>query len=677
MTNRLQLDSGGLPGSLNRRIAFAGIVIIALLGLYLRYRCLGCLGFRWDEDLTALAVKALLEKGKPELPGGMVYLRFYPYQWLIAGSVKVFGFSEFSMRLPAVVFGTILIPAAYWVTAKLFDRPFGLIVAACIALSFWQVEMARTARMYTPFFVAYIAAAYAIYRIHYEDLDRNFSPWVPLLAVVALTIHQLAYSLSILLLLAIPLRFSLLRTISLVLQAGAIGIAFIAVNFAQQRYFYLPKRAAEATVGSQQSGDGGGPLAALLQQVTFPDITLGALIYDSLPIVALAALGAVFVVSLFGFRVVWGRGILYRALTAIAISFALLHQFNLVGLTLVTMLIALRSGVRGLRDPAWYRPAFLCFVIFLLWLAVIGILSTTSPSGGMLTDQHPRQLWRALFDYPNFRLFWSYVLERPLLALPLALGTMWGINKVARNQPDPTALFLIGGFWLVLFANGALKTKFEFFRYNLHLDPLFLMLCTVGIFSLPYLMEELGMPRSDRLNAYLTKPSGALTVAILFIVGVNPVGAVLTSARDYKETDFPYAVLGLDEYTDFKTPAGFVRDDLKDDDIIMVLDPREYWNYIGRVDYWIRSTNYESQTYQDRGRARDLYLGIPVIHNVDEVKSILDDRAGRTVWILLSKTHLDRTSSISDDLKEYLNSLGDRIVYVGRDGQTVVIRITD
>ena len=60
MSSHFPLRNGNDSGALSRRALLVGIIGITLLGFYLRYRCLGCLGFRWDEDLTSLAVKALL-----------------------------------------------------------------------------------------------------------------------------------------------------------------------------------------------------------------------------------------------------------------------------------------------------------------------------------------------------------------------------------------------------------------------------------------------------------------------------------------------------------------------------------------------------------------------------------------------------------------------------------------
>src|SRR5262245_48774172 len=88
------------------------LALIVCVGAYLRLAHLGDLGFRWDEDLSGLAVRAILEKGVPELPSGMVYLRGGVFSHLMAASAALFGFSEFALRLPAALFGIALIVAA-------------------------------------------------------------------------------------------------------------------------------------------------------------------------------------------------------------------------------------------------------------------------------------------------------------------------------------------------------------------------------------------------------------------------------------------------------------------------------------------------------------------------------------------------------------------------------------
>jgi hypothetical protein len=392
-------------------------------------------------------------------------------------------------------------------------------------------------------------------------------------------------------------------------------------------------------------------------------------VFICLALVALSALPLI--------RIARERGPGYLALVIVVVAMAVTHQFNLVAVLFGIMLVPLKSGIRGMKNPAWYLPALYCMSLFLLWLIIIAVASLTFATEIPVTGQGFRKLLRALVDYPNFRLFWSYALERPLLILPLAIGTLWGIDKIARDRPDATALFLVGGFWLVMFANGILETKFEFFRYNLHVDPLFLMLVTVGLFAIPDLAVKFGGSSFERFKFASATRGYAVAVAVIAILGVNPAAALLTSARGYSEPSFPYPFLGLDSYDDFKTPAAFVSSHLQEGDIILVLDPREIWNYIGKADYWIRSNDFDSQTFRKDGRAHDLYVGIPVLHSVDEAKLAIADRAGTNAWIIFSKSRLARTPSLSPDLKSFLGGLEENIVYTGNDRQTVVIQIRD
>ena len=62
------------------------LAAIVALGAYLRLAHLGALGFRWDEDLSGLAVRAILEKGVPQLPSGMIYLRGGLFSHLMAAN---------------------------------------------------------------------------------------------------------------------------------------------------------------------------------------------------------------------------------------------------------------------------------------------------------------------------------------------------------------------------------------------------------------------------------------------------------------------------------------------------------------------------------------------------------------------------------------------------------------
>ena len=136
----MTLSRGARPGGADgvRRMAreWWALVLVVAIGAYLRLAHLGALGFRWDEDLSGLAVRAILEKGVPELPSGMIYLRGGLFSHLMAASASLLGFSEFALRLPAALFGIALIVVAFLFGAALFGRVVGLVTAAVLAISF-------------------------------------------------------------------------------------------------------------------------------------------------------------------------------------------------------------------------------------------------------------------------------------------------------------------------------------------------------------------------------------------------------------------------------------------------------------------------------------------------------------------------------------------------------------
>jgi hypothetical protein len=653
------------------------VIVLTAVGFWLRYRCLGCLGFAGDEDLTSLAVKALSSKGVPELPSGMIYLRFYPYQWLLSLSVDWFGFSEFSMRLPAVLLGTALIPVAFVIIRKIADDKIALLVALGIAVCFWQVEMSRLARMYAPFFLFYLLAAAEIYRCHFSNTNKLFSPFAILLSMAALSMHQLAYSLAVFYLLAIPLNASLRRTMALVTQSGIIAASFLLLKRFQEGYFYRAKDlfgAPEAVTVTGQ--DSGGIVAAILSQLSIPDPTLLRQSIEVWPVatILLAAIVAALVFVCFRSSAhlrVWPRAFGFAALVLAA-----LHQFNLAFVLLGLLIATNQNGLKTVRDKAFIAFLSATIALFIVWVAIAFMISGQSPGEIEIAAIGLRKLLRLLVDYPNFRLFWSFVLERPLLALPLGLGTIWCLGRIAQPKPDAFAIFLAGGFWGVLIANGVLETKFEFFRYNLHLDVFYIALVSLGIVKIPEILAGLGWSETSRTGSGLARwPWFAIAGALVFI-GLRPDLAFHLSQRDYVETGRYFVAAGLHYHPDFRSPSEFVRERLDDNDRIFVFDPREYWNYIGRVDFWVYSERYQSQSYFDGARYRDLYLGIPVLPTLAEFEDELYSTQEGDAWIVYSKSRLDWTPWISDEIKNFVLNLDYHVVFTGHDESTVVIRLS-
>ena len=116
------------------------LVLIMFLGLGLRYHNLGYMSFDHDEMGVITKSKGIYTLGFPYVvyAGGIRWMTTYeaiPYPLALTGFL--FGYSEWSMRLPACIFGTLTIAVIGLMCRRLFDWRIGLFAAfvyACLPL---------------------------------------------------------------------------------------------------------------------------------------------------------------------------------------------------------------------------------------------------------------------------------------------------------------------------------------------------------------------------------------------------------------------------------------------------------------------------------------------------------------------------------------------------------------
>lgn len=125
------------------------ILIVTWLGFGLRILNVGRLGLLGDEGATFLGARAIVLHGVPILDTGLWVNRGLGYSYLVAAFLSLCGESEFALRLPGVLVGTLTIAMSYKLCKSLFDcRRTALIAAAIVALHPWEIEFSRTAREY-------------------------------------------------------------------------------------------------------------------------------------------------------------------------------------------------------------------------------------------------------------------------------------------------------------------------------------------------------------------------------------------------------------------------------------------------------------------------------------------------------------------------------------------------
>ena len=100
----------------------AGLMIV---GAYLRLANLGDLGIHSDEDISWITAKLILEKGVPEFPSGLMYMRGVAYLYITAASVMAFRAFRIRHTFARRVVRTATIPLAFVFARRLFGVAVG------------------------------------------------------------------------------------------------------------------------------------------------------------------------------------------------------------------------------------------------------------------------------------------------------------------------------------------------------------------------------------------------------------------------------------------------------------------------------------------------------------------------------------------------------------------------
>jgi hypothetical protein len=155
---------------------------------------------------------------------------------------------------------------------------------------------------------------------------------------------------------------------------------------------------------------------------------------------------------------------------------------------------------------------------------------------------------------------------------------------------------------------------------------------------------------------------------------LNPLRAWLAVDRDYRNDGALHRTFGVTAYSDFKSTAAYVAAHAAPNDLIVTPDSREYYNYLGRVDLWLRSSRYEDQSYVHKGERRDLYVDAPAVETLPELQAVLAT-PNRTKWVLASSSVLtDPKAAVSPEIRSFLRNAEKHVVYVGLDRDRKVYR---
>lgn len=453
-----------LPSHARRQIAIVLALAAVALGLFARFKGLGQGPLATDEYYIARSVDNILRSGLPEYLCGGYYARGLLYQYCLAG-LRLLGLSaELSGRLVSALCSVAVLPAAYLLGRRLQGPTVGWLAVAVLAVSLWEVEMARFARMYAPFQA--LATWYLVYWVRYTVDGKPHARW-PMLALSASSV--------------------------LIWEGGALLLALNLVPvvlrhrefsaFPQQR-IYLAATTVSMILGAiWVSSDWrlvGDPLPPDVEwrvddfgrAVLAPRNTL--LVYPLWTLCGIAPLGA----ALWAARWILLQPLQWMAKLGLVCTLlaALLHEYAaVITLLLLVSLAGMLDWRMVLQRRAWPYLGALA-VIGLFWLAFI--LSTHAWRNGVPLDGIAllRSATGRFFEFPDFiyDVFRPWAGTAPLLGSALLIALTIAVVHAladggAQITPERTLLIALLGM-AILTGSGvapAPETRYLFGGYAL------------------------------------------------------------------------------------------------------------------------------------------------------------------------------------------------------------------
>lgn len=599
-----------------RRWEMPLLIGFVALGAFLRFWGLGSWGLENDEETMAMPTLHILRDGMPILPSGMIYVRGIAQLYMMAASVKVFGPSEWALRIPSVLCGLALIPLAYVYGRRFLNATWNMgfvAVATCLPAF---IADSQEARMYI--FLLAGLALYTILLFSWERTERD-SRLVAAVAVMLVTLqfHTLAVFGAFLVFFPALLRGST-RAMTKALVAFFAIVAGYELISSWIGSFYPPRPASHGVTVVAEKHLGG------FAHLGFPPLAyfVGALI----------AAGLAFLVVRGSMRAVHRVVIGCTAFASLACAMILFYHLAVI-LALITAILLWRNADRPLvRISLLVVPLLLLSAVQLYLLHRTGIYPGRKVIGAMVGLP---SIW------PFFRMM-PYTLGGFAVVI---VGALAALRELAmRRRIDDYWLLLLLGLWVPVFLIGM-------FAWNVEQRYTEFALLPVFVCALAWLQRI--VPR---------RPVAASVLAALVLI--NPVATARVVNAGY--TIHP----------DHKGAAEFIRSmDPGPQDLLIAEDVNQQTYYLGKVDYWVISNQFAGSfvVELDDGTLRDIYTGTRVITNGEQFEQVIRDHPQGRIFVIGSGEQQEdgrqaaRADGIGDVLKHDFHE-----IYTGRDHLTKV-----
>lgn len=338
--------------------------LILSVGFLLRIGGISFRSFFADEVFVVRAIQApfssLFAIDAPHGPLPFYILNFWS---------KIFGFSEFWMRMPSVIFGILTCYLIYKMTVELTDKRTALIAAAIAALSPLLILYDQTARWYSLFMLAGTASAY--YFLSYMRTDRIYPLALYFISTLAL-LHTESIALFIIFFEVLTAVFYFKKWTSKFTAAfSALILLCIPWTMALVSSFH------RVTPGNfAERGVSGGVLykAGYL----FYSFTVGQTISPFNLLVSLPAAGLFFILVFFGIVKIWQKNRPTAIFLLLFLSATMAQVFTQVNLphymmhAAVPLIIIVSIGINEIR-PKFFKGAVIAAILIIYGYALYNL----------------------------------------------------------------------------------------------------------------------------------------------------------------------------------------------------------------------------------------------------------------------------------------------------------------
>jgi hypothetical protein len=356
--------SAGEPAPRMRvvNIALAAVATCSIvLGSWARFKGLGSAPLAVDEFFIVRSVENLLQHGLPQFTCGGLYTRGLLLQYCTALLALLGVALPTAARVISGVCSLLALPAAFMVGRRVGGITNALLAIVVLALSIWEIEMARFGRMYAPFQAVFLW--YLVYFLKWAvDGDPRAGRPMAILTIIGAALWEGAIFLAIANFIPLMLQR---RSLKLTRTDWLTAFSYLLLLAAVYWVVTIDFRSID-TVPSLPADYGPGSADSVPDRFPTTPSLWGTLLGNRMWLVLFTTLSIACIAAL---RLVWRSALPRSAAITLTAAFAaaLAHQFIAAGaVLLVPALFRFCSWSQLTSKKAWpaYAAILLCGVFW-------------------------------------------------------------------------------------------------------------------------------------------------------------------------------------------------------------------------------------------------------------------------------------------------------------------------